>query len=824
MRVNDLTVIVPAYNSMPYCRDFIESVTSQDFGEFEVEVLLIDDGSDDGTAEFFDSVANDYSYFRVIHQPNSGSPSGPRNLGIEEADSEYIFFADSDDMFVGNAIAKMLDAAYLKNCDILIPRIDGSDWGITYGGMFECSLDNCTVKNSPILNSLGPYKLFRKSLIMEHGIRFPYDIAYEDLPFSLEAYLNASSISILADDVMYKYVKRDDGKSLSQSGIDESSIFRKLSSKVKGIKYYLEICKKYYSQLDCPDIYVRAYRYATRLYEKESFVRDPELFSILQSALSEQYEDCLRGLLPFSLLVSSDAFTSMSRDRYMEYLSKKQSTKIVSCTSDDWHYYQVFDSLNELLFDAPFPARPGIKLLNSGYKRIALNGLLLCDGFLWISGSCEMMYQSTLPVEKCVIECRTKKNDCVFEVGVNNHDETHNQVYPGTWFSTVDWEARVPIDEVDDSLFDSNGMERLDFWFIARCSSFERKIRLGMNYANGVQAEFLSKNVVSRNTVVKPHITDLNNVSLLLDKYENVNELDDEATLTVLEWHGETLRIGAEIIIRDPKVSVGSFILIDKNNRDDIVIMTRVDFSKSSFRVKYSAEFPLLEKLSGMGAWALELVLFNSNGETLKSIRCLSSNKSRIAFQTNVISKNGVSFVPKLEHKRVCFLSEEYSERKIHAFECFIQKLDWISESKLSIEGRVFLPGAHNPSVEIMVEPNCHDGSRKALAFLADCCKAEDEHDKWTWHAVIDLLRLQANSTSFRLPFISKGIETNWKFGMSIHDGEKYGYMRFGYQRAKGTLDTFKSGRFTRHKTLFIPGKDDEGYLCISVIENTNLR
>ena len=94
--VVDLSIVVPVYNALPYCEALAQSIVSQDFGDYNVEAIIVDDGSTDGSGEYFDRVAEEYPMIRVFHQANSGGPASPRNFGIEHSNSNYLFFADSD--------------------------------------------------------------------------------------------------------------------------------------------------------------------------------------------------------------------------------------------------------------------------------------------------------------------------------------------------------------------------------------------------------------------------------------------------------------------------------------------------------------------------------------------------------------------------------------------------------------------------------------------------------------------------------------------------------------------------------------------------------
>ena len=90
-----ITVIVPVYNVESYLHECIDSILNQTFSEFEL--ILIDDGSSDGSSELCDEYAKTDPRIRVLHQPNMGQ-SAARNNGVAEAKTDLVCFIDSDDM------------------------------------------------------------------------------------------------------------------------------------------------------------------------------------------------------------------------------------------------------------------------------------------------------------------------------------------------------------------------------------------------------------------------------------------------------------------------------------------------------------------------------------------------------------------------------------------------------------------------------------------------------------------------------------------------------------------------------------------------------
>lgn len=90
-----ITVVIPVYNCEKYVTRAVRSVALQPCGD-QVEILVVDDGSKDGSGKVCDGLAQEYANVRVIHKENGGV-STARNIGIENATGKYIAFLDSDD-------------------------------------------------------------------------------------------------------------------------------------------------------------------------------------------------------------------------------------------------------------------------------------------------------------------------------------------------------------------------------------------------------------------------------------------------------------------------------------------------------------------------------------------------------------------------------------------------------------------------------------------------------------------------------------------------------------------------------------------------------
>ena len=121
-----VSVIVPVYNTRGYLARCIESILGQSFSDFEL--LLVDDGSTDGSGDLCDSFLTKDSRVRVFHLQNGGV-SAARNYGIQQAQGEWICFVDSDDEVLKDYLQDMVSAIdaddLLVMTNISDPRLKG---------------------------------------------------------------------------------------------------------------------------------------------------------------------------------------------------------------------------------------------------------------------------------------------------------------------------------------------------------------------------------------------------------------------------------------------------------------------------------------------------------------------------------------------------------------------------------------------------------------------------------------------------------------------------------------------------------------------------
>lgn len=113
-----ISIIIPVYNVEQYLRQCVDSVLAQTFDDYEV--ILVDDGSPDGSPAICDEYGERYDKVKVIHKPNGGL-SDARNAGLDVAQGEYVMFLDSDDWWdAKDALRKVADCVVKTKADVCI--------------------------------------------------------------------------------------------------------------------------------------------------------------------------------------------------------------------------------------------------------------------------------------------------------------------------------------------------------------------------------------------------------------------------------------------------------------------------------------------------------------------------------------------------------------------------------------------------------------------------------------------------------------------------------------------------------------------------------
>jgi len=200
-----ISIIVPIYNVEKYLSECIESLINQTYKN--IEIILVDDGSQDNCGKICDEYAKKDNRIIVIHKKNGGL-SDARNKGIEIAKGEYLIFVDSDD-FVSNRFVEKLYQMILENnceiaiCDYLqfeneIPKDENIQVEVEILSNIEV-LDRVYDENVKMIIACN--KLYKKELF--NTIRYPYGKVNEDQFTTYKIIYKANKIAISNEKLYY---------------------------------------------------------------------------------------------------------------------------------------------------------------------------------------------------------------------------------------------------------------------------------------------------------------------------------------------------------------------------------------------------------------------------------------------------------------------------------------------------------------------------------------------------------------------------------------------------------------------------------------------
>ncbi|MGI6200342.1 MAG: glycosyltransferase family 2 protein [Christensenellales bacterium] len=217
MDLRDLRVcvIVPVYQSAAYLPACLDAILAQTHRA--LQVLLIDDGSTDGSADLCDRYARADPRVEVIHKVNEGQ-SVARNLGIERCQCPYLFFVDSDDTLPVDAVAQLLRPLEQGAYDVVAGRLqcvrDGVPEplpaGVAPGPLRHDPSDRARWNRFKVSSDFGYVpKLYRTAFLRQHGIRFDdiRRVLMEDTLFNLRVWLEQPAFFV-TDAVVYTYAIR----------------------------------------------------------------------------------------------------------------------------------------------------------------------------------------------------------------------------------------------------------------------------------------------------------------------------------------------------------------------------------------------------------------------------------------------------------------------------------------------------------------------------------------------------------------------------------------------------------------------------------------
>lgn len=211
-------IVIPVYNVEAYLRQCVDSVLAQNYPA--ITITLVDDGSTDGSGHICDEYAQKDARVRVVHQQNKGL-SGARNAGLALAGGEYIYFLDSDDYIVPDAIETLVRAAEAAGADFVffdgVNFLDGENESPLPRQQYIRRKDYGQGSGPAMLTALRagleyrcsvPLLFMRRAALADGQLSFYEGILHEDTLFTFLLFMRSDVVVHVHKALFYRRLRR----------------------------------------------------------------------------------------------------------------------------------------------------------------------------------------------------------------------------------------------------------------------------------------------------------------------------------------------------------------------------------------------------------------------------------------------------------------------------------------------------------------------------------------------------------------------------------------------------------------------------------------
>lgn len=197
----NLTFILTVYNKEAYLYRIFDSLLSQEYGGLsDYEVLVVNDGSTDGSAAIIKKYAQKDSRVRVLTQENQGL-SMARNNGLDAARGEYVWFVDADDTISSRSV-KLIYGAMASKPDVIPVYAQTEGIDVVRNAIPSDAVSGKEVLLSRKWQHCGVFYVYRRSFLLDNGLRFLPGIFHEDSEFTPRMLYAAKSVKVVPE-VLY---------------------------------------------------------------------------------------------------------------------------------------------------------------------------------------------------------------------------------------------------------------------------------------------------------------------------------------------------------------------------------------------------------------------------------------------------------------------------------------------------------------------------------------------------------------------------------------------------------------------------------------------
>lgn len=211
-----VSVVVPIYNVKDYLVDCINSIRNQTY--MNLDIILVDDGSTDDSAQICDEMAHQDERISIIHKDNGGL-SDARNVGLKVSKGEFIIFIDSDDLISKTMIEEMVESITENNADISACSFRTFEDSNDISFLDNLEMKTSVVEGKELVARLyrGEYgdiaftawnKLYKKRIFIENGIEYPIGKLYEDTFTTFKLLYKAKQVALINEQLYYYRIRK----------------------------------------------------------------------------------------------------------------------------------------------------------------------------------------------------------------------------------------------------------------------------------------------------------------------------------------------------------------------------------------------------------------------------------------------------------------------------------------------------------------------------------------------------------------------------------------------------------------------------------------
>ena len=299
-----ISIIIPTFNVEKTIDVAFYSLLNQTLGFENLEVIFVDDNSNDKTKQIIGNYSKKYpNVSSIFLSSNSGFPGKPRNLGIKNSAANYIMFLDADDLYLDNTCETLYKKIKNDGCDLVSGNFIQiknkkeiiKDWDYL-------NLKNKELKINNILDKLDLFnvapsvwvKIYKKSFLLRNDIRFVENLPAEDLIFVSEALIKARCL-IFIDMPLYYYVERDYSTNL-QKAISDDNRKEQLSNYLRTYEITYNMVKTYFIDEE-PVFLFNHLIYWLKLLKRSEIKKEDKIELLEESyGLFENFQDINRDV------------------------------------------------------------------------------------------------------------------------------------------------------------------------------------------------------------------------------------------------------------------------------------------------------------------------------------------------------------------------------------------------------------------------------------------------------------------------------------------------------------------------------------------------